>query len=196
MLLHYDQIYVPEALHAKIIAQHHDDPMAGHFGVQKTLELVSRRYYWSLPQEVKKILQDASSSEGDEDALNKTQWPKGMRARVEDYCQRCTVCRRSKVAQHRPYGTLSSLPVPEFKWSDITMDFIESLPSSLDWNGAIYNAILVVVDKLTKMVHYVPVTKDMLAPDLFEVLDREVFRLHGLPNSIVSDRDSLITSGY
>ena len=76
------------------------------------------------------------------------------------------------------------------------MDFIEDLPLSLDWNGAIYNSILVVVDRLTMIVHYVPVTKDMSAPNLFEVLDREVFRLHGLPNSIVSDKDSLITSGY
>ena len=76
------------------------------------------------------------------------------------------------------------------------MDFIESLSPSLDWNGAIYNAILVIVDRLINMVHYVPVTKVMSAPDLFEVLDREVFKLHGLPNSIVSDKDSLITSGY
>ena len=61
LLLHHNKIYVPEALHAKIIEHHHDNPMAGHFGVQKTLELVSKRYHWPLSQEVKKISQDAES---------------------------------------------------------------------------------------------------------------------------------------
>lgn len=119
-----------------------------------------------------------------------------MRARVENYYQRCAVCKRSKAARHRLYGTLSFLSIPEYKWSEITLDFVVSLSPSTDWNGAVYDSILVIVDRLTKIVHYVPVTKDMDAPDLYEVLDREIFRIHGLPDSIVSDRDSLITSGY
>lgn len=76
------------------------------------------------------------------------------------------------------------------------MDFMVSLPPSRDWNGAVYNSILVVIDRLTKMVHYIPVTDRITAPGLYEVLDREVFNVHGLPDSIVSDRDSLITSRY
>ena len=50
-----------------------------------------------------------------------------MRPTVEDYCQRCAVCKRSKAPRHKPYGTLSSLPVPEYKWSDLTLDFVEGL---------------------------------------------------------------------
>lgn len=170
--------------------------MAGHFGVQKTFELVTQQYYWPIPRDTKMILLEAADPEGEEDLTDDTQWPKDIRAKVENYCQRCAICRQSKAARHRPYGTLSSLLIPAFKWSDLTMNFIEGLPPSLDWNGAIYNLILVVVDRLTKMVHYIPVTKDMLAPDLYEIIDREVFRLHGFLDSIVSDRDSLITLGY
>ena len=196
LLSHNDRIYVPEALRTKIIEQHHDDPMAGHFGVQKTLELLARRYYWPLASETKRILQEVGDPEGDESIKDLSQYPKGMRPMVEDYCQRCAICKRSKAPRHKPYGTLSSLPIPEYKWSDLTLDFIEGLPPSRDWNGAVYNAILVVVDRLTKMTHYAPVTKDLDAEELHQVLDREVFRLHGLPNSIVTDRDSLITSKF
>ena len=56
LLLHHDQIYVPKALHIKVIAQHYNDPIASHFEIQKTLELVSQQYYWLLSREVKKIL--------------------------------------------------------------------------------------------------------------------------------------------
>lgn len=196
LLLYNNRIYVPEALRAEVIERNHDDPLAGHFGVQKTLELISRRYHWPLPREVRIIFQAANSEEGNKDPTDETQWPKGMRARVEEYCERCAVCRRSKAARHKPYGTLSPLPVPEYKWSEFTMDFVVSLPPSKDWNGAVYNTILVIVDRLTKMVHYISVINTITTPQLYEVLDRKVFSLHGLPDSIVSDRDSLITSGY
>lgn len=175
---------------------HHDSPLARHFGVQKTLDLLARRYYWPLASETRKILQEAEDPEGDASPEDESQWPKGMRAKTEEYCQRCPVCKRSKAPRHKPYGQLSPLPVLEFKWSDITLDFVEGLPPSRDWNGSVYNAILVVVCRLTKMTHYAPVTKSLTAPELYEVLDREVLRLHGLPQSIVSDRDSLITSKY
>lgn len=130
LLRHHGWIYVPEALQATTIEHHHNNPLAGHFGVQKTLELISRHYYWPLPSEVKKILQNANSDEANEDITDNTQWPKGMRAKVEEYCEKCAVCQRSKAARHKPYRTFSPLPVPEYKWSEITMDFVISLPPS------------------------------------------------------------------
>ena len=119
-----------------------------------------------------------------------------MRQQVKEHCETCAVCKRSKASRHKPYGELSPLPIPEFKWADISMDFVTGLPPSKAWNGAVYDSILVVVDRLTKMVHYIPVTKTVSAEDLAEIILREVIRLHGLPSSIVTDRGSIFTSKY
>ncbi len=145
----------------------------------KTLELLRRKYYW--PNRTKDDDPDVAV---------------GMRAMVEEYCDTCAICKRSKAPRHKPYGKLQSLPVPNSKWSDLTMDFVTGLPESRDWNGAVYDTILVVVDRLTKMTHYIPVTKTVTAEDLAEILTREIVRLHGLPTSIVTDRGSLFTSNY
>ena len=75
--------------------------MAGHFGVQKTLELVTRRYWW--PQ---------------------------LRKFVEEYVRTCDVCCRSKMPRHRPFGLLQPLPTPDGPWKSISLDFITDLPPS------------------------------------------------------------------
>ena len=73
------------------------------------------------------------------------------------------------------------------------MEFITGLPESVAYEGR-YDAILVVVDKLSKMCHYIPCRSDMTARELAEVITREVIRLHGVPSAIISDRGSLFTS--
>lgn len=76
------------------------------------------------------------------------------------------------------------------------MDFVTGLPTSKNWNDAKYDSILVVVDRLTKMAHYIPVTKTIKTKNLAKMLIREVIRYHGLPSSIITDRGSLFTSEY
>ena len=76
------------------------------------------------------------------------------------------------------------------------MDFITGLPISTDWKGDSYDLILVIVDRLTKMVHYKPVKVTIDAPGLAEVIIDVVVRHHGLPDSIVTDRGSLFTSKF
>ncbi len=71
------------------------------------------------------------------------------------------------------------------------MDFVNGLPVSTNWKGETYDSILVIVDRLTKMVHYEPVKVTIDAPDLAEVILDVVVRHHGLPYSIVSDRGSV-----
>ena len=73
------------------------------------------------------------------------------------------------------------------------MDFVTGLPISTDWKGDSYDSILVIVDRLTKMVHYEPVKVTINAPGLAEVILDVVVRHHGLPDSIVSDKGSLFT---
>ena len=151
---------------AKAFWECHDSPMAGHFGVKKTLEKILRHYYW-----------------------------KGVRKDVEAYCNDCLKCRRSAAPRHRPYGLLNPLPVPTGPWEDVTMDFITELPPC-KYMGQVYESILVVVDRLTKMAHYIPAKGDWDAPDLAQVWLREVIRLHGVPKTVVSDRGPTMNSKY
>jgi len=151
---------------AKALWECHDSPMAGHFGVKKTLEKVRRKYDWE-----------------------------GLRKDVEAYCNDCLKCRRSVTARHRPYGLLHPLPAPEGPWCDVTMDFITELPPS-KYMGQVYDSILVVVDKLTKMSHYIPAKANWSAQELAMVWIREVVRLHGTPKNIISDRGPIMNSKF
>ena len=115
----------------------------------------------------------------------------GMSKFVHSFVDSCETCRRIKAVRHKPYGHLKSLPVPPLPWSSISMDLIEQLPPSSD-----FTAILVVVDRLTKMAIFVPTTNELDAPKLAKLFLRHVYSKHGLPTSIVSDRGSEFTSHF
>jgi hypothetical protein len=87
---------------------------------------------------------------------------------------------------------LQPLPIPEWKWETISMDFITGLPTSTKQN----DAIMVVVDKLSKSVHFIPDKLTSKAIDISQVFMKEVFRLHGMPKEIVSDRDTKFTYNF
>ena len=159
--------YIPEIIRSEVISRHHDDPLARHFGIDKTKELVGRKYYWP-----------------------------SLRKDVENYVRGYDVCLASKAVRHKPYGDLQSLPVPTHRWKDLSMDFVTGLPLSADWKGDSYDSILVIVDRLTKMVHYEPVKVTINAPGLAEVIIDVVVRHHGLSDSIISDRGAIFTSKF
>lgn len=118
-------------------------------------------------------------------------WKK-MTKFVQKYVGSCEKCQRNKHRQTRKPGRLNPLPVPEARWNDITMDFIVDLPES---DG--YNAIWVIVDRLSKRSHFIPVkmgTGESSAESCAKIFCREYVRLHGLPETIVSDRDTRFTS--
>ncbi|CAA0826204.1 Unknown protein, partial [Striga hermonthica] len=117
-------------------------------------------------------------------------WP-GLRGDVRDYVGRCDECQRTKADVHRPGGLLQPLPVPARIWEDITMDFIEGLPLS---NG--FNGVMVVVDRLTKYAHFIPLTHPYTAKSIAKLFVEYVMTLHGLPRSIVSDRDRIFMSSF
>ena len=119
-----------------------------------------------------------------------------LRKDVESYVRGCDVCLTSKAVRHKPYGDLQSLPVPTHQWKDLLMDFVTGLPLSADWKGDSYDSILVIVDRLTKMVHYEPVKVIIDVPGLVEVIIDVVVRHHGLPHSIISDRGAIFTSKF
>ncbi len=98
-MLHYqDLAYVPKVIRSELISRHHDDPLAGHFGIEKTRELIARKYYWPT-----------------------------LRREIEAYVKGCNVCLTSKAVRQKPYGDLQSLPVPTHRWKELSIDFVTGL---------------------------------------------------------------------
>ena len=118
-------------------------------------------------------------------------WP-GMDETVRKYVTSCDACQRNKPSQQAPMGPMKPLPIPTRPWQQVSMDLITQLPRSRKGN----DAIVVFVDKLTKMVHYVATTTTVTAPQLATLFMREVVRLHGVPESILSDRDPRFTAHF
>ena len=107
------------------------------------------------------------------------------------FCRTCAFCQRSKTSNQKPAGKLHQLPVARKPWDSIGMDFVGPFPEAKG-----YNYLWVVICRLTSMVHLIPVTTTVTAVELSWKYLREVVRLHGLPSSIVSDRDSKFTSRW
>jgi len=162
LLFRHLAIYVPESLRLEILRSHHDDPLAGHSGIARTLDLLSRNY-----------------------------WFPSMSSYVKDYVSTCDSCSRGKSSRHLKHGELSPLPIPSGPWKGITCDFVVDLPVS---HG--FDSLLVFVDRFTKMTHLVPCNKTADAPEFAKMFLDSVVRLHGLPDSLVSDRGSIFTSHF
>ena len=152
-----DLVAVPASTQIRkvILRELHCSPYAGHFGVQRTQELISR-YYW---------------------------WPQ-MQAEVATFQKGCVPCQRSKPPHGAVAGKLQPLPVPEALWEDISMDFVGPLPCTP--RG--YDFILVVVDRISEVAHFLPCTQNITAEQLARLLEARIFSVHGMPKSIFSDR--------
>ena len=157
------RIVVPSSMQMEIIQEHHSNVISGHFSWFRTLDLVSRQFWWP-----------------------------GMRESVQTFVQSCTSCQRSKSNTHRPFGLLTPLPIPDSRWHTVTMDFIMDLPATT----AGHDAIMVLVDKLTKYVHLVPVTKTCSAEDVARYFIAHIYQYHGVPKVLISDRDPRFTSNF
>jgi hypothetical protein len=123
--------------------------------------------------------------------LSRSYYWKGMNTDVRRYVENCRTCGRTKPRHDRHQGLLQPLPIPERPWQDISVDFITHLPPS---NG--FDAILVVVDRLTKMRHYVPCYMTDSAEEVARLFTREIYRLHGAPKSVISDRDVRFVNSF
>ena len=118
-------------------------------------------------------------------------WPT-IRKDVNQYVASCTSCQMNKTSSQRPAGMLKPLDIPDYPWQSISMDLITKLP--LTPRG--HNTIVVFVDRLTKMVHFAPTNESIGAQGYAELFMNEIFRRHGLPETIVSDRDTRFTSAF
>jgi len=163
-LLYRDCFYVPDhpPLRLQLRQDHHDPPAMDHPGRAKTLELLTRKYFWP-----------------------------SMRKDVDRFVRNCHVCRRTKSVRHVPYGVLRPLLVSDRPWQHISVDFVTGLPRSKG-----YDAICVVVDRLTKQRHLIPCTTTITAEELGVLFCDRVVRYHGLPETIVSDRGPQFASRF
>ena len=116
---------------------------------------------------------------------------KGMQSQVRDFIRRCDVCQRFKYETVATPGLLQPLPIPVSAWSQISMDFIDGLPVS---KGK--DVVMVVVDRLTKYAHFMDLKHPYTAAMVAQTFIDHVFKLHGLPHTIVSDRDPVFTSKF
>ncbi|KAF8831165.1 hypothetical protein HHX47_DHR1000004 [Lentinula edodes] len=129
------------------------------------------------------------------DYLRDYVWWKDLVPDTHAYCESCQICRRTKPNNARPYGLLNPLTVPSYPWESIALDFVGPLPESKDRNG-MYDMITVVIDLLTGMVHLVPSKTTYKAKQIAELVFSEIYKHHGLPKNIISDRDSYFTSTF
>ena len=159
--------FVLKAIWTELISRHHDNPLAGHFGIKKTGKLLTQKYYWPT-----------------------------LSHDVEAYVKGCDVCLALKEVYLKPYSDLQSLLILTHQWKNLLMDFMTSLPVSINWKRDSYNSILVIVDQFTKMVYYKPVKIIFDAPGLAKVIIDVVVRHHRLLDLIVSNKGSFFTSKF
>uniref|UniRef100_A0A1J3DX06 Transposon Tf2-9 polyprotein n=1 Tax=Noccaea caerulescens TaxID=107243 RepID=A0A1J3DX06_NOCCA len=110
---------------------------------------------------------------------------------IQSYIQSCSVCQQCKYDTAASPGLLQPLPIPATIWSDNSMDFIDGLPLSLG-----KSVIFVVVDRLTKAAHFMALAHPYTAVSVAQLFLDNIFKLHGLPNSIVSDIDAVFLSEF
>ena len=159
------KIYVPENenLRLFLLQQHHDLPTQGHPGYKTMLRKMLENWYWlKMPQNCKR------------------------------YATNCLVCRRTKAYNTKKQGLLNPLPVPDQKWTALSLDFVVELPECHRRNR-VFCHILVVVDRLTKQKMYKPL-EGFSTSEFIEAMHWRVFSAHGYPLSIVNDRGSQMIS--
>ncbi|GKD27165.1 transposon ty3-I gag-pol polyprotein, partial [Tanacetum coccineum] len=145
-----------------LIKEIHEGGLAGHLGVDKTLNMLQIQFFW----------------------------PKMMRD-VEHYVKRCLPCHRAK-SQLSPHGLYMPLPVPNAPWEDVSLDFIVGLPRTQRQK----DSIMVVVDRFSKMAHFIACHTTFDAVQVAALYFKEIVRLHGIPRSMVSDRDVKFLSHF
>jgi hypothetical protein len=127
--------------------------------------------------------------------LRNNVWWKEIAADIKAFCESCPTCQVSKTINHQPYGLLETLDVPTRPWEMVGVDFVGPLPESKTLHGTL-DMILVAIDHLTAMVHLAPTKQTYHTKDVAEVMFNSVYKLHGMPSHIVSDRDTLFTSTF
>jgi hypothetical protein len=114
-----------------------------------------------------------------------------MKGTIYEFIKSCAICQQAKVEHTKPAGLLQPLPVPQQAWKVVSMNFVEGLSKS-----SRFDTILVVIDKYTKYGHFIPLAHPFTALQVAQNFMEHVYKLHGLPESTISDRDKIFTSAF
>ena len=152
-----------EDLKRQILEEAHSSAYAMHPGSTKMYRTLKEYYWWS-----------------------------GMKREVAEYVSKCLICQQVKAERQKPSGLLQPLPIPEWKWEHITMDFVFKLPSTAQRHDNIW----IVVDRLTKSAHFLLIREKFSPQKLAGLFMSHIVSLHGVPVLIVSDRDPRFTSRF
>jgi hypothetical protein len=112
-----------------------------------------------------------------------------MKESIRQYVMECTICQQAKVEHVKTPSLLEPLPVPVQPWTTVSLDFIEGLPSSNKCD-----VIMVVIDKFIKYRHFIPLSHPFTASQVAQVYLNNIYKLYGLPQQMISDRDKIFTS--
>jgi hypothetical protein len=115
--------------------------------------------------------------------LKQKYWWNGMKGDIAQFVSHCDTCQRIKAEHQKPAGLLQPLPIPIWKWDEIGMDFVVGLPKTQKWNDSIW----VIVDRLTKVAHYLPLRTNYGGEKLAHLYVDNIVKIHGVPSRIASD---------
>jgi len=169
-----------------------------NFSIEKDLLLYKNRWYIPKDAGLRRTIMEAEHDSkiaghfGTYKTIGRVManfyWPK-MDENISQYVRSCTVCQLNKVIRHEKFGLLEPLEVPMRPWTAISMEFIVGLPKS---DG--YTKIWVIVDRFSKMAHFIPLRTEEHIKEFALTWLKEIWRLQGIPESIVSDSDTRFTS--
>lgn len=164
LLLYRGKVYVPKdtTIRRDLVKIHHDSPAVGHPGRYKTLEYLSRNYWWP-----------------------------GITKFVHEYVDTCETCLRTKTFAAQPIGPLQPNATPDGPWQIVTSDLIVRLPKSQG-----FDSILVTSDHFSKQVHFTPCHETLSAEGAATLYIRDIFKLHGAPKQMITDRGPQFASKY
>lgn len=192
--------YETSSLAQQLLAELAVNQQKGHFSLSNGIIRYKERIWLghsnSLQQQVIKALHD--SPIGGHSGVFVTycrvkklfSWPH-MQKHIQEFVAACGICQQAKTEKVLYPGLLQPLPVPNHGWQVVTLDFIEGLPVS-----STYNCILVVVDKFSKYAHFLKLRHPFTALKVAQLYLDNVYKLHGMPLALVSDRDRVFTSHF
>jgi hypothetical protein len=124
--------------------------------------------------------------------LRQNFWWTRMKREIARYVAGCDICQRVKASHLKTAGVLQPLPIPSWKWEDISMDFIVGLPNTSQKHDSIW----VIIDRLTKTAHFLPVHTTFTTKKYAEIYIEQIIRLHGVPKTIISDRGAQFVAHF
>jgi hypothetical protein len=165
MLMYKNRLYIPEEDEIKLLKLNklHKNAYYRHPSYQKIITMLRKEFYWP-----------------------------NMKGETPKYLSKCIEYQQIKFEHQNPTRLLQSLPIPEWKWEIISMDFIIGLYKSSKYN----DSIMVVVDKLSKETHFILVKSTYKAINIEYIFMKENFRLHGIPKTVISSRDTKFTRKF